>query len=54
MWGHHRPVDFAKWIEEYIGGDIISELKKKADELTYGKFDYEDKLKELKEIEKTM
>lgn len=49
-WAHQRPLDFAEWIEEYIGGDIIEEIKRESKVLTRGAFDYEGKLKELQSL----
>lgn len=49
-WGHQRPLDFAKWVEEYIGGDIAGTLRERSKVLTRGGFDYQGKYDELKEI----
>lgn len=50
-WNHDKPLDFAKWVEEYIGGDIVNELSRKAHALTR-KWDYEPVLNLLKDIVK--
>ena len=33
-WGHDKPLDFARWVESYIGGDIVNELSQKAHKIT--------------------
>lgn len=52
-WGHDKPLDFARWVEEYIGGDIVNELSLKAHKITKG-HDFEPTVIYLREIwEKT-
>lgn len=48
-WGHDKPLDFARWVEDYIGGDIADQLRQRANSLKY-KYDYQAKLDELKDI----
>lgn len=48
-WAHQNPVDFTWWLEKYLGREVLEELHEK-DVPTYGKFDYEDTHKYLKDI----
>jgi len=48
-WGHDKPLDFARWVEQYIGGDIVNELSQKAHKITL-KHDFEPTVIYLREI----
>lgn len=48
-WGHDKPLDFARWVESYIGGDIVNELSQKAHKIS-PKHDFEPTVIYLREI----
>ena len=39
FWAHQNPIEFAKWVIEYLGDDLIDKLEKK--KLSLEKVDYE-------------
>lgn len=48
-WGHDKPLDFAKWVNEYLGGEITEELSQKAHKITKN-HDFEPTVIYLREI----
>lgn len=50
-WGHDKPLDFGKWVEEYLGGDIVNCLRTKAQAIER-KWNYEPVLNLLREVVK--
>jgi hypothetical protein len=48
FWAHQNPVLFARWLEIYVGGSLLDQLRDKTNE--FGKIDYEQIVKDLQAV----
>lgn len=49
LWAHQNPVDFAVWIEGYIGGDVIEMLRQRKNKIGQ-KIDHQSIYESLNEV----